>query len=255
MEHWTPNVNYKKKTSVAREQNAMSSMRYISSVPSGYLVRKAVNGRLYQSFFGETRYGDNEKALEAAIAYRDELLKQVANQRSFQRHNTNNVTGVVGVAWHCRINTHRNGAVIHSFRAQVANENDKALSKAWSIPRHGLWGAYEQAVRWRNMIAFGKAISHAEIVKPFLGFMTYYLEQMETQDIVIRMEMTNALAEMAASGDAPKSAIAMIPSSIRRRLGGAISKSRKKASRNTRKSQEAVNNPTDLYDTGRASIL
>jgi hypothetical protein len=230
-------------------------MRYISSVPSGYLVRKAINGRLYQSFFGETRYGDDEKALAAAIEYRDELLQQVANQRSFQRHNTNNVTGVVGVAWHCRPNAHRNGAVIHSFRAQVANEDNKSLSKAWSVPRHGLWGAYEQAVRWRHMIAFGKAISDAEIIKPFLGFMSYYLEQMESQDAALQMEMKNALVDMATSGDAPKAAVAMIPASILRRFKASAKRKSEKSTAIASKLQEPENSSADLYETGRASIL
>lgn len=196
----------------------MQSMRYISRVPAGYLVRKTVNGRLYQGFYGDARFGSKEAALKAATDYRDGLLKQVAGERSFQRRNSRNITGVVGVAWHCRPNTHRKGAVTHSFRGQVAaDEEHGTLSKAWSVQRYGLWGAYEHAVRWRHMVAFGKAVEYDEIVSRFVDFLGKYMSMMEDAGD-LQLEMRDALVQLAMDPEAPREAVALLPTSIQRRF-------------------------------------
>jgi hypothetical protein len=204
----------------------MQSMRYISRVPAGYLVRKTVNGRLYQGFFGDARFGDKDGALKAAVEYRDGLLKQVAGERSFQNRNARNITGVVGVAWHCRPNTHRKDGVVHSFRAQVAAEEEgKTLSKAWSVQRYGLWGAYEHAVRWRHMIAFGKAVEYDTIVGSFTEFLKNYMTAMDDGGD-LQIEMRDALVQLAMDTEAPAEAIALLPSSIQRRFDTRPSRSR-----------------------------
>lgn len=196
----------------------MSDTKYISKVPTGYLVRKAINGRIYQGFFGESKYGSDNDALTAAKDYRDKMLRETQGQRSFQRRNLRNVTGVVGVAWHCRYNRSRNDAVIHSLRAQVSDDDGKASAKAWSVQRYGLWGAYEQAVRWRNMLAFGKATPRSEITKSFLSFLSNYLEEMEHKEGRVKEEIHAALIEMLTNEDVPKAAIDMLPPHIKRRF-------------------------------------
>lgn len=198
----------------------MLNMRYISEVPAGYLVRKAVNGKLFQSFFGETRYGTSEEALVAAIEYRDNLIEKVGGTRSFQHQNIRNVTGIVGVAWHCRPNTHRNGTIVHFFRAQVSNENGKAISKSWSIQKHGLWPAYRDAAYWRNEVAFKKLPSLAEIEQEFLNFLDFYVDELDskTHSPEAVIEMKFALSNMAARGIMPKGAFELLPTDIYERF-------------------------------------
>lgn len=210
----------------AELEKHMQSMRYISRVPAGYLVRKTVNGRLYQGFFGDARFGDKDGALSAAVEYRDGLLQQVAGERSFQNKNARNITGVVGVAWHCRPNTHRKDGVVHSFRAQVAGEEEgRTLSKAWSVQRYGLWGAYEHAVRWRHMIAFGKAVDYDTIVSNFSEFLKNYIEAMSAAG-ALQTEMRDALVQLAMDPEAPAESIALLPASIQRRFDARPSRPR-----------------------------
>jgi len=210
----------------------MQSMRYISRVPAGYLVRKTVNGRLYQGFFGDARFGDKDGALNAAIEYRDGLLKLVAGERSFQNKNARNITGVVGVAWHCRRNTHRKDGVVHSFRAQVAGEDEgRTISKAWSVQRYGLWGAYEHAVRWRHMIAFGKAVEYDTIVSNFTEFLKHYMVKIEDAG-ELQVEMRDALVQLAMDPEAPAEAISLLPSSIQRRFDARPSRPRASVRKN-----------------------
>jgi len=196
----------------------MQSMRYISRVPAGYLVRKTVNGKLHQGFFGDVRYGDKDKALVAAQEYRDGLLKEISGERTFQSHNVRNITGIVGVSWHCRPNPNRKDGVVHAFRAQVAgDESGKTISKAWSVQRYGLWGAYEQAARWRLMVAFGKPANQNKLVKSFAEFLKGYIAEME-QGSEMHIEMRDALVQLALDFEAPKEALSMLPGSIQRRF-------------------------------------
>lgn len=197
----------------------MQDMRFISRVPAGYLVRKTVNGKLHQGFFGDVRYSDKDKALVAAQEFRDQLLKETAGERTFQSRNIRNSTGIVGVSWHCRPNPNRKDGIVHSFRAQVASDaqDGKAISKAWSVQRYGLWGAYEHAARWRLMVAFGKPANQRKLVSSFTDFLTTYLSDMEKGGDM-QLEMRDALVQLALDVDAPKEALAMLPASIQRRF-------------------------------------
>lgn len=195
----------------------MSNMKHISAVPAGYLVRKTVNGRLYQRFFSDSKYGNNQSAFQAAESYRDALLRDVQGERSFQEHNARNITGIVGVAWHLRHNSHRDNAIVHSFRAQVAGTDGKTLSKAWSVQRYGLWHAYEQAARWRYMVAFGKAMKGSEIVNSFVIFLDNFMSEMRDAE-GLQSEMRDALVDLTIDPSTPKEAISVLPRDIQRRF-------------------------------------
>lgn len=234
------------------------NMRYISEVPAGWIVRKTVNGQLFQSFFGETRYGSKEKALSAAIEFRDSLLKETAGARSFQHSNTRNITGIIGVAWHCRPNTHRKGNIVHSFRAQVAGDQGKPQSKAWAVQRYGLWGAYENAARWRHMMAFGKAIEQEELVAKFVSFLRNYIAQLTDEQTGVQAEMRNALMVLAMDPDVPSEAHKILPHSIQRRckpMGNRKSPSGERKAVSAESSESLNKGDLDLYDTDRVSIL
>ena len=57
----------------------MNETKYIFKVQHGLLVRKAVGHTIHQRYFGYKRFAGGEtEALEAAIAYRDQLLDQAA---------------------------------------------------------------------------------------------------------------------------------------------------------------------------------
>lgn len=201
-------------------ENIMQSMRYISRVPAGYLVRKTVNGKLHQGFFGDARYGDKGEALVAAQAYRNQLLEEIAGERTYQSRNIRNITGIVGVSWHCRPNPNRKDGFVHSFRAQVAgDEAGKARTKAWSVQRYGLWSAYEQATRWRLMVAFGKEPSEKKLIRLFCSFLENYMAEMELGGSM-HLEMRDALIQLSLAEDTPKEAIAKLPASIQRRFEG-----------------------------------
>jgi hypothetical protein len=196
----------------------MSEMKHISQVPAGYLVRKTVNGKHYQRFFSDSKYGDNRSALQAAQSYRDELLDEVRGKRSFQSHNVRNITGIVGVAWHLRHNSHRDDAVVHCFRGQMAGKDGKHLSRAWSVQRYGLWHAYDQAARWRYMVAFGKAMKASEIISNFLVFLDNYFVEMDEKPEGLRSEMRDSLVDLSIDRSIPKEIISALPRDIQRRF-------------------------------------
>ena len=218
----------------------MQSMRYISRVPAGYLVRKTVNGKLHQGFFGDVRYGDKSDALAAAQAYRNQLLEEIAGERTFQSRNIRNITGIVGVSWQCRANPNRKDGFVHSFRAQVAgDEGGKTQTKAWSVQRYGLWGAYEQAARWRLMLAFGKEPSDQKLIRSFCGFLDNYMAEMEL-GASMHLEMRDALIQLSLDEDAPKEAIAKLPASIQRRFEGRRARPKKVEPENTSRDFEQM---------------
>lgn len=193
-------------------------MKHITQIPSGFIVRKTVNRRLHQRFFGESRYGGNETALSEAIKYRDSLVEETSKECVVRENNARNMTGMIGIGWHCRKNTHRNGAIVHSFRAQVSSDHGKPLTKAWSVQRYGLWRAYENAARWRHMVAFGKNIELSEIIDSFSVFLVNYQSQMEQESGSLYIEMRDSLVDLVLDSDTPKEVLAKLPSSIQKRF-------------------------------------
>jgi len=194
----------------------MISMRYISRVAAGYLVRKVTNGVPSQGFFGDTRFGSKEKALEHAIEYRDKLLTSTQGELSIQSKNIRNITGIVGVSWHCRPNPRGAGLFIHYFRAQApVGEPGKSPSKTWSVQRYGLLTAYEQAYRWRNLMAKGMKSEEKDIHERFTLFLQQYIKQMELRD-QREPELREALTLMTLDPNTPRNILANVHSLTRR---------------------------------------
>ena len=55
---------------------AETDMRYITCVPGGYLVRKAVLGKPNQRYFSAKKYGEMDQALIAAKEIRDQWVSE-----------------------------------------------------------------------------------------------------------------------------------------------------------------------------------
>lgn len=184
----------------------MTDMKHISQVPAGYLVRKTVNGSLHQRFFGSTAFGSDEAALMEAKTYRDQLLKKIPQTSSFQKHNINNNTGVVGVAWHCRPNSHRQGSVVHCFRGQMPKtDSEGAVSKAWSVQRLTLWGAYKKAVYWRKSHLEGKEPEESFVEDKFLStfFPFFTMCARRESDDLVKAEMLEAMLNLKTEKETP----------------------------------------------------
>lgn len=162
-------------------------MKYISRGKAGYMVRKRVNGRLYQSFFGDSGCGGKSAAKKAAIAYRDRFLFFLSDQKLPSRRfkNTRNRTGVVGVAWYPPLEEEGEDSREHVIRARVTNENNpkRLTTRSWAVRRYGLWGAYSRAVDWRYRgVNGGRAVPIDEIAASWDVFLDHYKEMLSNHD-------------------------------------------------------------------------
>jgi hypothetical protein len=113
---------------------------------------------------------------------RDELINALAKQRTLRTYNPENVTGLAGISWCCQPNQHRNGAMIHQFRAQAPSGARQALTANFSIPRHGLWQAYRLAVAWRIEHASPYMAEIPDPTRTFEHFIHHYLSHLENAE-------------------------------------------------------------------------
>ena len=159
-----------------------NSMKHITEIDTGFMVRKCVNGRKYQAFFGNTRHGGRDQARAAAMQARDELINTLAKNRTLRTYNPKNVTGLAGISWYCKPNQHRNGAMIHQFRAQTPSGSRRALRANFSVQKHGLWGAYCLAVAWRMEHASPYLAEIPDPARTFGHFIHHYLSHLENSE-------------------------------------------------------------------------
>lgn len=176
----------------------MNEMKHISPLQAGYLVRKNVKGKLKTRFFSANKAGGMEQALAGAKEYRDQLVAQSEGSFSYQKENSANKTGYVGVAMHCRANSSRASGVVHFFRAQVPQAEGKAKSKSWAISRFGLLNAYIEAVRWRRQEMGELPPSLEEIQSVFAkDFLPLYMKHARDEtELDERMAMIGSLEEL-----------------------------------------------------------
>jgi len=156
-----------------------NSMKHITEIDTGFMVRKCVDGQKHQLFFGHTRHGGRDQALAAATRARDKLINALAKPRTLRTYNPENVTGLAGISWYCKPNQHRNGAMIHQFRAQAPSGSRRALTANFSVPKHGLWAAYCLAVAWRIEHASPYLEEIPDPTRTFGHFMQHYLAVLE----------------------------------------------------------------------------
>lgn len=207
-------------------------MRFISEVPTGFIVRKTIDGKVYQTFFGTEAHGGRELALESAMEYRNQVVEWSAGYRTVQEDGDKTATGVAGVVWHCKPNKSRDNKIVHAFRGQAPNPEleGATLYKGLSIQRYGLWNAYYALVRWRLAIIASDHQEDAYILDRFKHFMAHYLEVLasEAPDLdpsepeevrrAVITEMKDALVGLASDPGTPREVIALLPSEVRARF-------------------------------------
>ena len=186
----------------------MHDIKYICKVPNGLLVRKDVGYTIHQRYFGYKRFAGGEaEALEAAIAYRDQLLEKVAAEDAVKK--SHEVSGIMGITWCCHVNTHRPDAIRHFFRTETIGEEGGRLVRAWSVGAHGLWQAFEQAVSWQSAALAGSPMPEPEVIRLFLGFMDVYTEHARQEiNPLLRGGMDRAIVDMIANACTPAAVIA-----------------------------------------------
>jgi hypothetical protein len=133
------------------------SLKNISRVDSkdthGWFLRLYREGQTYSKFFSDSRYGSQEKALEAAQEYKAEYEKkyQVSTTRAYrQKPQRNNKTGVLGVSE--TYMRSRTGKITPCFTVSWRPKPNVSKTKKFSIATHGRQAAFEMAVAFRKKV-------------------------------------------------------------------------------------------------------
>ena len=136
---------------------AKGVIRIDSDSTHGWQVRVYRHGKTYSKLFSDRRHGGKEEAFEAALAYREELEREVAAlpeaapRRRLIRSNKNNATGVVGIS---RTYKRDRRGVKHEVYAVSWNpEPGVARGTSFSIKKYGEDAAFKRAckLRWEKM--------------------------------------------------------------------------------------------------------
>jgi|SRR5690554_5101924 len=188
------------------------AMKNITEVDSGFMVRKHVNGKRHQLFFGNAAYGSRDQALAAAMRARDELVSSLEEKRVLPTYNYHNPTGLTGISWHCKANPHRNGNISHQLRVQAPNTaGGKAFKTSFSVKEHGLWKAYLNAVVWRIEHTFSLLEEAPNTARSFRHFMTHYLNTLtHSAPGPHRDELNLRLSALLADTTTPKTIRIMV---------------------------------------------
>ena len=120
----------------------------------GWQVRITRHRNRHTKFFSDARYGNSEKAFEAAEAYRDEKLQELpeplpGTRMAAQARSTSGVPGV-------RLNIEHGGARIE---ADAIVEDGKRRVKTYSLRRWGLRKALWNACKWKGFAVHGGCAS------------------------------------------------------------------------------------------------
>lgn len=173
------------------------------------MVRKRINGVLHQTFFGDTNYGGSYYAKQAAVEFRDELIKQVDTEDAarYRLQNKRNKTGVIGVAWFPPSSELDSESRKHSIRARATypNNPNRLQTSSWSIYRYGLWNAYTGGVNWRyRAIHEGEPAALGTLIDGFKFFIDHYLDVMENGEGISYSSMMDALRELVSQDNVPE---------------------------------------------------
>lgn len=184
-------------------------MKHITRARSGYMVRKRIQGHLYQSFFGDSACGGQMAARQAAIAYRDRFLElfETGNRPVYRFRNTRNKTGVIGVAWYPPSDLLTPDGMKHVIRARATfpSQEQRLITQSWSVHQYGLWKAYSEAVQWRHQtINDGEMMDEADVLSSFMLFMDSYTETYQSGTGHQRSMLSMPLLRLTEDSDAPR---------------------------------------------------
>lgn len=124
-------------------------------------VQVLCRGQAYAKRFPVLRHGSHELALDAAKAWRDELLQSLqpySQQERVQWRRSNNTSGAPGV-YRVKASKHRSDGSVAEYihwEARTPEGVKPACKKAFSVRRYGEERAYELAVAARQ--AFVRAL-------------------------------------------------------------------------------------------------
>jgi hypothetical protein len=122
----------------------MTDLRYITRFDyekaRGYWVRyKQRTPHATQRFFSDTKLGGKRRALTAAVAFRDELLRQ----HPTDSYGIKPGTGTLKLIWRV------NGPWQYlTWTAEIQIEQGKRLKRFWSVLEHGEAGGKRKAKAW-----------------------------------------------------------------------------------------------------------
>jgi len=139
---------------MTKQKKEKGISRIDSGSTHGWFVRGYKNGKTYSKLFSDKRWGGKNKALEAARAYRDELLQdldkipQKPRGRRIVYRDSRNTTGVLGV---CRTaKKSSKGTVNECFSVSWRPEPGVQKCTSFSIRKYGERKAFQLAVAHRR---------------------------------------------------------------------------------------------------------
>lgn len=152
-----------------RNITRMDNPKFKGKVYHAWAVRFGDGGSKLCEYFGDSKYGGKEKALEAAKRFRDEKEKELTpifKMLKLRRMNRRNKSGVVGVHKADKLTRKRSGKT-YSYSHWIASWFDPVLgkkrNKAFSISKYGEAEALRLALKARdNAVALLTGTSQPE---------------------------------------------------------------------------------------------
>ncbi len=135
--------------SIANPNRGITRIDLPGSSTHGFQVRIQRRGKRYAKFFADGIFGDPAKALRAARAWRDALVKKLEedDQARICQRSSRNSSGVVGVS---RVKVRTNGTEYEFWQATWSPAPGQRRCVKFSIKRHGDREAFRLAVETRR---------------------------------------------------------------------------------------------------------
>lgn len=125
--------------------------RIDSGATHGWFVRAYRNGKTYSKFYSDLKNKGKNKALNLALAYRDELKARLGPplpKARVMKQNSSNTSGVIGVSRTKRRSA--TGKIVEYFTVSWRPEPNIAKNKSFSVGTIGEEKAFELAVKFRK---------------------------------------------------------------------------------------------------------
>lgn len=134
---------------------AITRMERAESSTFGWQVRLQRRGQRYAKYFADRRHGGVQESFEAAKRWRDELLRNFAEDDRARvcSKSSRNSSGVVGVSKVTIAGA--NGVVYYFWQATWSPAPGQRRSIRFSVKKHGEQEAFRLAVEARQNGTFG----------------------------------------------------------------------------------------------------